>query len=77
MRRDDLCANALGGWGLYLALLRLTRRGHQAIAEYIVSRHDVERRHSTPGQVSPMQYEVQLRQLPEHPARAGVNVTAG
>lgn len=46
------------------------REAHLAIAEYIESWYNVERRHSTLGYVSPMQYEEQLRQGSQQVARA-------
>lgn len=38
------------------------REAHLAVAAFIESWYNVERRHSTLGYVSPVQYEAQLRQ---------------
>lgn len=38
------------------------REAHRCVAEFIESWYNVERRHSTLGYVSPVQYEEELRQ---------------
>ena len=44
------------------------REAHHAVAEFIDTWYNGERRHSTLGYVSPVQYEAQLRQQPARAA---------